>query len=134
MKPELLNWLASNDTGLSSRAILAHMMLDTTVAAMNGWRMEYPHDPADLGRCIRLMDIEPSFRARILEMGHYSPQWARLAAHWSELEALYHEEVPEHQGRAERTYCRMFELIYEKPHPRCIKSLPEKELSTDARQ
>jgi hypothetical protein len=89
---------------------------DLTVHALNGFRMHFPYDPADLGRCIRLMDIEPSFRVRIQEMRRYSPEWTRLAAHWDELEALYREEVPEHHGSAPRTYARMFELIYERKY------------------
>jgi hypothetical protein len=118
MKTELLRWLAGRDTGMSSRAILAHMARDLTVAAMNGNEMAYPRDPSDLGRCIRLMDIEPNFRLRIAEMAHYSGEWARLSAHWSELEALYQEELAGGTGYAVRTHDRMFELIYEKPYPR----------------
>lgn len=111
MKVELLAWLAGDDTGLSSRALLAHMESNELVLIANGrFGMSYPHDPADLGRCIRLMDIEPTYRSRILEMSRYSQQWAQLAAHWDELEALYHEEVPTHWGKAPRTYARMVEL------------------------
>jgi hypothetical protein len=112
MKQELVDWLSGYDTGLSSRALLAFMERDVTVAAMNrGFGMAYPHDPADLGRCIRLMDIEPSYRTRVLEMANVSPEWGRLAAHWTELEALYYAEAPEHKGRAPRLYDRMQELI-----------------------
>jgi hypothetical protein len=112
VKQELVEWLAGRDTGLSSRALLAYMERDVVVAAMNGcFGLAYPHDPADLGRCVRLMDIEPSYRTRIMEMASVSPQWARLAAHWHELEALYREEVPEHRGSAPRTYARMRELL-----------------------
>lgn len=112
MKPELLQWLAGHDTGLSSKAILAHMEHNEVIQAMNGtWGMAHPLDPADLGRCIRLMDIEPSYRDRIIEMAYYSKEWARLALHWGELEALYHEEVSDHRGRAPRTYARMQELL-----------------------
>jgi hypothetical protein len=117
LKDPLLKWLASDDTGLSSRFILAYMERDTTVSAMDGFRINYPHDPDDLGRCIRLMDIEPSYRERIMELAHLCPEWAALASHWGELEALYHEEVPGHRGSAPRCYYRMYELIHRKPYP-----------------
>jgi hypothetical protein len=94
---------------MSSRAILAWMERDLTVAAMNGNRMEYPRDPADLGRCIRLLDIEPSYRTRIGEMAQVSPQWARLVAKWAKLEALYREEEP--TGYAPKCGKLMQELI-----------------------
>jgi hypothetical protein len=118
LKEHLLKWLAGRDTGLSSRFILAYMERDTTVSAMDGFEINYPHDPSDLGRCIRLMDIEPTYRTRIMEMAHLCPEWAAMASHWSELEALYREELAEDTGRAERTYYRMFELIHGKPYPR----------------
>ncbi len=109
LKPELLAWLGNYDTGLSSRAILAWMERDTTVAALDGNRMEYPRDPSDLGRCIRLLDIEPSYRGRMGEMAALSPQWARLVAHWAELEALYH--AAETTGYALHCGLRMRALI-----------------------
>lgn len=116
MKGELLEWLAGRDTGASSRALMAYMERDLTLFAAEGWRLAYPLDPDDLGRCIRLMDIEPSYRHRILEMASVSPQWARLAAHWSELETLYREEEP--SGNAPRCFALMFLLIHEYEHPR----------------
>lgn len=114
MKQSLLDWLAGHDTGLSSRAIVAWLEQDATVAAIDSNRFDYPRDPADLGRCIRLLDIEPNYRARITEMAFISPQWARLTVHWAELEALYHEEEP--SGKAPICYALMRSLI-DRPAP-----------------
>lgn len=112
MKAELLKWLAGDDTGISSLALIAHMEHNEGIAAMNGsFGMGHPRDPADLGRCIRLMDIESSYRDRILEMSFYSRQWARISVNWTELESLYREEAPAHHGSAPRTYARMKELL-----------------------
>lgn len=108
---KLLEWLASDDTGLSSRAILAHLTGDPVVAAMNKYHWDYPRDPSDFGRCVRLLDIEPSFRACIGEMANICPEWAALATHWGELEALYSEELAEGTGKSPRLYKRMRELI-----------------------
>lgn len=111
MKAHLMNWLSSGDTGASSLALLAHMERDLVLTAMLRFGFAHPLDPSDLGRCIRLMDIEPSYRTRIGEMAAVSPQWAVLASHWSELETLYRSEVPEHKGRAPKTYARMWKLL-----------------------
>lgn len=110
MNDNVLAWLAGRDTGLSSRSIVAVMERDLTVLAMNGNRIEYPRDPSDLGRCIRLLDIEPSYRNRLGQMSHYGVQWAALGSHWDELEALYRAEEP--SGRAPKCGARMIELLY----------------------
>lgn len=103
----VLAWLVSSDTGISSRTIVAWMEREQLVLTMK--RGDHPHDPADLGRCIRLLDIEPKYRDRIGEMAGLSSEWAALAAHWSELESLYREEEP--TGHAAKCYARMKELI-----------------------
>lgn len=108
MNSNVIVWLMGRDTGLSSRTIVAFMERNELAMAMNQGA-HHPLDPADLGRCIRLMDIEPSYRERIGEMAAVSPQWARLAAHWSELEGLYREEEP--TGHAPKCYARMKEVI-----------------------
>lgn len=77
------DWLMGNDTGASSEAI---------VARMEGWiaaRQNYPLDPADFGRCVRLLSLVPAYRARLAEMRDVSPKWAVLVDHWPELERLY---------------------------------------------
>src|SRR5579859_7188134 len=107
---KLYEWLAGSDTGMSSRAILAHMLHNMTIALMDHSEMAYPRDPSDLGRCIRLLDLEPSFRDRIKEMSRYSPEWKRLTDHWQELEDLYRKEEP--SGKAPECYRLMFSLIH----------------------
>ncbi len=112
---KILDWLAGADTGKSSRAIVAWLERDLTVSAMIGNIFAYPCDPADLGRCIRLLDIEPAYRSRILEMSAISPQWARLAANWDALEKQYARELP--SGHARRCYDMMRALIEDRPLP-----------------
>jgi hypothetical protein len=109
MKPNVLTWLIGHDTGTSSRAIVAWLERDWAEVAVNGF-FDYPRDPGDLGRCIRLLDIEPSYRERIGEMAQVSPQWARLVSQWSEIEALYREERP--SGHAPKCYSLMQKLIW----------------------
>ena len=110
-----LAWIVSDDTGLSSRAIWAHMM---GVTPTRGGLTFHPLDPDDFGRCYRLLLRVPEWGARIGEMARHGPVWAALAAAWDELTALYEEEVGpglDEQRRyfgkrAPRLYDRMKEL------------------------
>lgn len=87
-----LEWIVSDDTGVSSKAIWAHMM-DAKVTP-KPWG-SYPHDPADFGRCYRLLKRFPAWRSRIGEMAQYGEEWAALAGAWDELEALFESEARE---------------------------------------
>lgn len=104
-RPEV-RWLAGGDTGTSSITIWS---------VMTGWSMpdgrdpSHPHDPADFGRCHRLLETFPQWRPRMREVAEKHPEWAGLVAAWDELTSLYLEELP--SGRAPRCYARMREII-----------------------
>lgn len=100
-------WLAGPDTGISSRTIV-HVLTGAPLA--NG-RADVPHDPSDLGRCLRLLDTVPGLRERLPEVADRYPEWRPLVEHWDELAALYHTEAP--TGRAPKTWARMRELMGE---------------------
>lgn len=112
MNSKVALWMSSNDTGLSSRAIVAWLERDPEHRLMKGSRYNHPHDPADLGRCIRLLILAPEYRERLSEMAGASPQWARLVARWPELERLYWLGYP--TGKAPQCYELMRKLIYDK--------------------
>ncbi len=104
-----LGWIVSRDTGLSSVAIWSNM---TGVKPEDGWH--YPSDPADLGRCLRLLKLIPTWRKRLPEMSRRDPCWRALVKHWDELEKLIANEVgiDWSKGRsAPRTYKRMKEIL-----------------------
>src|SRR5688572_12746693 len=103
MNLSVINWLSGRDTGISSMAIVTVMEGGTV------HEYTFPHDPADLGRCIRLLDIAPEYRENLDAMKQVGPHWSSLVDHWSELESLYYEELP--TGRAPKCYARMRELI-----------------------
>lgn len=94
-------WAVGPDTGLSSKTIWRKMM------GVPG-QVDVPHDPDDFGRCHRLLSAIPGWRDRIGEMSTV-PGWESLAPAWSELEALYLEELP--SGRLPKLYARMKELL-----------------------
>lgn len=80
VEQRLIEWLLSSDTGSSSKAIAAHMSGNSHVGASN-----YPSDPSDLGRCLRLLQKIPEWSGRISEMAQYSPGWAGLIANWGKI-------------------------------------------------
>jgi hypothetical protein len=53
----------------------------------------HPHDPADLGRCLRLLEAVPEWKPRIVEMSRHSIGWAVLSARWDEIAASMADEV-----------------------------------------
>ena len=101
-------WLAGRDTGTSSRTIWYVMMQQTRPI---GERADYPWDPADFGRCYRLLKLFPPWRDRLPEVAAAYPTWGPLVREWNRLEALYEEELP--TGRAPRLYETMQDLIKE---------------------
>lgn len=93
-------------------AILSWMEQKPEFRIVKGSRYEHPRDPADLGRCLRLLNLEPECRKRLPEMSAASPEWAALIANWRELERLYYLEYP--TGHAPKCYDKMQALIYPK--------------------
>lgn len=83
-----LAWIVGSDTGSSSKALWAVMMGQKS-------QKDHPIDTADLGRCLRLLELVPEWKARIGEMASVSPYWEALAARWTELTHLMVEECGE---------------------------------------
>jgi hypothetical protein len=122
-------WPVSDDTGLSSRAIYEHMRYGGARKA------DHPWDPSDFGRCYRLLALAPDWRARIGEMATYGKVWARLAAAWDELTALYEAEVDTSalphrakakNGMAPRLYERMKDVIDGRDLTQTVMTLSER--------
>lgn len=108
-----VTWAAGDNTGTSSKAILATMMGKPPKT-----RFCYPHDSSDFGRCVGLLDAVPEFRARMGEMRAIAPEWAALVDHWQELEAMYRSK--DSWGRL---YERMKAILdpIEKENPNYVK-------------
>lgn len=110
-------WLANGDTGISSKVIWGVMM---GRPSGNRWDSE-PADPADFGRCYRLLKIMPAWRGRLSEVAARYPEWTGLVDAWDELTALYEEELP--LKRAPKLYARMQEL---RRDPRDMRAATER--------
>jgi hypothetical protein len=91
-------WLTNGDTGTSSLTIW-HVMTGRG-KPQNG--ASVPWDPSDFGRCHRLLELMPSWRARLPEMVTRYPSWAELVTQWDEITRLYLEELP--SGKAPKCY------------------------------
>jgi hypothetical protein len=102
---DAIGWLTNGDTGISSKTIWFVM---TGRPMPDTFWPSTPSDPSDFGRCYRLLQVMPSWRARLPEVAAEYPEWKKLVAAWDEIEALYLAELP--TGMARKTYDRMKEL------------------------
>jgi len=107
-KDKIIQWLLSDDTGISSMAIVSQM----TGFKTGQWGDDYPTDGYDFGRCQRLLEKIPEFMVRIEEMAQSSPQWAVLVEHWHELTQLYLKPVP---NKDEVMHDRMRQILAKAP-------------------
>jgi hypothetical protein len=108
MDPRIAEWLASGDTGSSSKAIM--LWLSAGVKESE-WGASTPSDPSDLGRCLRLLDRMPEWKARMPEMAGAGGLWPTFAERWSEIEASFLSECggklpakDDYSWKAQKTY------------------------------
>jgi hypothetical protein len=104
-----LAWLFGGDTGLSSKAILmAALGIRSTEP-----RIDYPLDPADLGRCLRMLDLMPWAFHGVDELAMLSKRWCALRTHWDELRICFENEVgiAWEKGSSARKTFRMMQRI-----------------------
>lgn len=104
----ILAWLAQGETGISSET-MAFAALGIERGGTFG--TSHPHDPADLRRCVQLLEAVPALRDRMPMIAELSPVWGRLVANWGALEASLRREMAAKTGRAPLTYRMMKELI-----------------------
>ena len=90
----LAAWLNGSDSGLSSKFIAAFFAGSPVLRQIT--EVNVPHDPSDVGRCVRLLDLAAqngqNWRERMGELASVK-EWARLAPRWAEVEAAYHQDV-----------------------------------------
>lgn len=99
------HWLEGGDTGTSSITICRVLggIGDRT-------RVGWPFDPADFGRCYRLLKLFPAWCARMPEVATAYPNtpWVPYVREWERMTALYEEELP--SGTAPKLYALMQSL------------------------
>lgn len=102
----LAAWLSCDDTGLSSN------YMASALSAPSGCRENnHPRDPADFGRCLRLLDAVPELRAKLPRLSDvkHGRVWNAIYENWDAIERLYREEYP--SGNAPKCYALMSEII-----------------------
>ena len=95
-------WYRSNDTGASS---------ETIWSVMTGNPVKHysiPLDPSDFGRCRRLLQAFPAWRASLGEVAVRFPEWAPFVAAWDEMDRLYERDEP--TGTSRELYALMARL------------------------
>ncbi|MEY2151142.1 hypothetical protein AB7849_09505 [Rhodanobacter sp. 115] len=104
-----VKWLANGQRGTSSETIFTHL---TGIVATSGYE-SHPHDPADLGRCRRLLEQVPELRHAFSRMRDVSPIWSRLVDEWGLLSEMMDLEAPDWRkgrGTCPKTYNRMKQI------------------------
>lgn len=109
----LAAWLRSDETGASSLYLAKALAPAAGLGPIHpsiGSAEPWPHDPADFGRCVGLLDAVPELRPHlgVLAGPEHGPAWNAMAAEWETLEAAYREDLP--AGESERLYQRLREL------------------------
>jgi len=98
-----VNWLASGARGASSNTLFTRL---TGVSADNN-KPAYPYDPADFGRCRRLLEACPELLPSLHKVRDVCPEWAAIVDHWDKLCTLMDAEAPNWRtggGQARQTY------------------------------
>jgi hypothetical protein len=82
------DWLRSGDCGVSSRTIYGLLGDDRA-----GWaaQLDAPYDPADFGRCYRLVR-RFGWRGRLHEVAARCPAWRPFVERWDDLCRQFEEE------------------------------------------
>ncbi len=99
MDKRIAEWLASGDTGSSSKAIM--LWLSSGVID-SSWGADTPRDAGDLARCLRLLEVIPEWKMRMPEMAGAGGLWPTFIKHWDNIVATFMQEcngkIPEKYG------------------------------------
>ena len=105
---EVIEWLIDGDNGISSECLAL-----TAIGLLRrlSWvDKEPPADPADLGRCLRLLHRHPWIREVAFPRLRRLPQWRRLIKNWDKLAGMMEKEVGRDWSKgdsAPKTYTAM---------------------------
>jgi hypothetical protein len=106
---QVIQWFATGEKGLSSECMALWLSFDQRTGDLY-----HPRDPADLNRCLLLLQAAPGLRSDLSRMAMVSEGWAKLIARWEEMEALFLDEVGLNWTKgsiAPRTYAFMLEVL-----------------------
>lgn len=105
----VVKWLAGHRTGVSSETMAFWLGFGIKPSTVG-----HPWNPADLDRCLRLIDEVPELRGHLKRMSALSRSWALLIERWSDIEQSHLDEVGLGWTKARtapRTYALMKEVL-----------------------
>jgi hypothetical protein len=95
-------WLLNGDTGISSGTMAAIALGATKVKKCH---VDAPYDPADFGRCYRLVQKVPEIREHFPRIGKKVKVFAGILREWDDLVRLYERDKP--KGESTELYNRI---------------------------
>lgn len=105
---KVLEWQAKGRVGISS-ATMASIALGMEKNFYHG-RFDAPSDPADLRRCMLLVEEIPEIKDSFPEIAKRVKRFAPILREWDHLVSLLKEELKRPDKRAPETYALMKEL------------------------
>lgn len=108
---KVLEWQSKGGAGVSS-ATMASIALGMK---KNFYHSHFgaPSDPADLMRCMNLVDEIPEIRNHFKTIGTRVSAFKPILDNWDELIGILKAEISRPDRRAPKTYVRMKELLRE---------------------
>lgn len=100
-------WINGPDTGISS-ATIWQIATGWDAPRYATFGPDVPHDPADFGRCYRLLQAFPWMRDKLSSVAACVPKWGPMVREWDRLTALYEEELP--TGEAPKLHALLHQL------------------------
>ena len=88
MSGRVAKWLASGDTGSSSKTIALWLQFGERYAYAS-----VPWDPSDLGRCLRMLKACPHLRQHLPRMAELGGLWPKFVERWNDMAASMEREV-----------------------------------------
>ena len=113
-----LDWLGSVDRGISSDTIFHVMTKLPRELIVGKWRPDAPHDPADFGRCYRLIKLFPEWESRLDEMRIY-PEWNCIIDNWKKWKKLWEKESS--SGKCPELYNDMDKITHKEYYEKMAK-------------
>lgn len=111
IQQKVLHWVATGSVGQSSKA----MAMTACGLPSEG---DYPLDPDDLNRCLKMLIAVPEVRDHFEKIAALGVVWGRLIARWAEIESSFLDEVGLDWCKARsapKTYALMKEVIGKEP-------------------
>lgn len=99
-----INWILSDDTGMSSKVIWGVMM-----KAEKYYSSYTPSDPSDFGRCYRLLKLIQEWEDRLEELRIAGEKWGIFVDNYKKMCELYEEEKD--SGVCRKLYNFMQEIL-----------------------